>query len=287
MTARILDGKQLARQIRSELAEEIVEFIQNNGTVPCLAAILVGNDPASDVYVRNKRQACEAVGIDSQLHRLDSNVSTEELLKLIAGLNKDEAVHGVLVQLPLPPQIDVNRVLLAVNPAKDVDAFHPENVGRLVQGRPRFLPCTPQGVQQLLVRSGIEIAGRHIVILGRSEIVGRPLSIMLSQRGPAGDATVTLCHSRTRDLASVTRLADILIVAIGRPKFVSADMVKPGAVVVDVGINRTDDGVVGDVDFEAVSAVAAAITPVPGGVGPLTVAMLLRNTLAAAQVLET
>ena len=175
------------------------------------------------------------------------------MLKLIAKLNKDDEVHGILVQLPLPPQIDKNRVLLAVSPAKDVDAFHPENVGRLVQGRPRFLPCTPQGVQQLLVRSGIEIAGRHVVILGRSEIVGRPLSIMLSQHGPGGDATVTLCHSRTRDLPSITRLADILIAAIGRPKFVTAEMVKPGAAVVDVGINRTDEGVVGDVDFEAVA----------------------------------
>lgn len=287
MTATILDGKQLAQQIRSELAEEVVEFIQNNGVVPCLAAVLVGNDPASEVYVRNKGRACEAVGIESQLHRLDANDASEELLRLIAKLNKDQAIHGILVQLPLPAQIDTNRVLLAVSPAKDVDAFHPENVGRLVQGRPRFLPCTPHGVQQLLVRSGIEIAGRHVVVLGRSDIVGRPLSIMLSQRGPGGDATVTLCHSRSRDLAAVTRLADILVVAIGRPKFVTAEMVKPGAVVVDVGINRTAEGVVGDVDFAAVREVASAITPVPGGVGPLTIAMLLRNTLAAAQSLET
>ena len=200
MPATILDGKQLAQQIRSELAEEVVEFIQNNGVVPCLAAVLVGDDPASEVYVRNKRKACEAVGIESQLHRLAGDASSDDLLKLIAKLNKDDEVHGILVQLPLPPQIDTNRVLLAVSPVKDVDAFHPENVGRLVQGRPRFLPCTPQGVQQLLVRSGIEIAGRHVVILGRSDIVGRPLSIMLSQRGPGGDATVTLCHSRTHDL---------------------------------------------------------------------------------------
>jgi methylenetetrahydrofolate dehydrogenase (NADP+)/methenyltetrahydrofolate cyclohydrolase len=208
-------------------------------------------------------------------------------LRLIAKLNKDTEVHGILVQLPLPAQVDKNRVLSAVSPNKDVDAFHPENVGRLVQGRPRFLPCTPQGVQQLLVRSGIEIAGRHVVILGRSEIVGRPLSIMLSQRGPGGDATVTLGHSRTPDLASVTRLADILIVAIGRPRFVTAEMVKPGAAVIDVGLKRPDGGVVGDVDFAAVSQVAGAITPVPGGVGPLTIAMLLRNTLAAAESLET
>ena len=287
MPAKILDGKQLAQQIRSELTEEIIEFIQNNGAVPCLAAVLVGQDPASEVYVRNKRKACEAVGIESQLHRLSADASQEDLLKLIAKLNKDGEVHGILVQLPLPSQIDKNRVLSAVSPVKDVDAFHPENVGRLVQGRPRFLPCTPQGVQQLLVRSGIEIAGRHVVVLGRSEIVGRPLSIMLSQRGAAGDATVTICHSRSRDLAAVTRSADILIAAIGKPKFVTAEMVKPGATVVDVGINRTAEGVVGDVDFDAVAEVAGGITPVPGGVGPLTIAMLLRNTLAAAQSLET
>lgn len=287
MTAKILDGKQLAQQIRAELAEEVIEFIQNNGVVPCLAAVLVGGDPASEVYVRNKRRACEAVGIDSQLHRLDASASSEELLKLVAKLNKDQAVHGILVQLPLPRQIEANRVLSAINPAKDVDAFHPENVGRLVQGWPRFLPCTPRGVQQLLVRSGIEIAGRHIVVLGRSDIVGRPLSIMLSQRGAGGDATVTLCHSRTPNLAAITKTADILIVAIGRAKFVMADMVRPGAVVVDVGINRVDGGVVGDVDFAAVREVAEAITPVPGGIGPLTIAMLLKNTLLAAQALET
>ncbi len=287
MPAKILDGKQLAQQIRSELTEEVIEFIQNNGAVPCLAAVLVGDDPASEVYVRNKRKACEAVGIESQLHRLGTDTTSDDLLRLIARLNKDGEVHGILVQLPLPPQIDKNRVLLAVNPAKDVDAFHPENVGRLVQGRPRFLPCTPQGVQQLLVRNGVEIAGREVVILGRSEIVGRPLSIMLSQRGPGGDATVTVCHSQSRNLVEIARRADILIAAIGRPKFVTPEMIKPGAIVVDVGINRTDEGVVGDVDYVAVAEVAGAITPVPGGVGPLTIAMLLRNTLSAAQSLET
>src|SRR3954463_3357850 len=287
MPATILDGKKLAQQFRSELAEEVIEFIQNNGVVPCLAAVLVGEDPASEVYIRGKRRACEAAGIESQLHRLNADASTDDLLKLIAKLNKAAEVHGILVQLPLPPQIDRNRVLSAVNPNKDVDAFHPENVGRLVQGRPRFLPCTPQGVQQLLVRNGVEIAGRHVVILGRSEIVGRPLSIMLSQRGPSGDATVTVCHSRSRDLAAVTRTADILIAAIGQPKFVTAEMVKPGATVVDVGINRTAEGGVGDVDFAGVAEVAGAITPVPGGVGPLTIAMLLRNTLSAAESLET
>jgi methylenetetrahydrofolate dehydrogenase (NADP+)/methenyltetrahydrofolate cyclohydrolase len=287
MPATILDGKQLAQQLRSELAEEVIEFIQNNGAVPCLAAVLVGDNSASEVYVRNKQRACESVGIESQLHRLSKDASSDDLLKLIAKLNKDAEVHGILVQLPLPAQIDKHRVLLAVNPNKDVDAFHPENVGRLVQGRPRFLPCTPQGVQQLLIRSGIEIAGKHVVVLGRSEIVGRPLSIMLSQHGKGGDATVTLCHSRTRDLANVARQADILIAAIGQPKFVTAEMVKPGATVIDVGINRAESGVVGDVDFDAVAKVAGAITPVPGGVGPLTIAMLLRNTLSAAQSLET
>jgi methylenetetrahydrofolate dehydrogenase (NADP+)/methenyltetrahydrofolate cyclohydrolase len=287
MTATILDGKQIARDIRSELAEEVIEFIQNNGVVPCLAAVLVGDDPASEVYVRNKRKDCEAVGIESQLHRLAPETSLDEMLKLLAKLNMDDAVHGILVQLPLPAQIDTARVLLAISPAKDVDTFHPENVGRLVQGRPRFLPCTPHGVQQILVRSGVEIAGKHVVVVGRSDIVGKPLAIMLGQRGPGGDATVTLCHSRTRDLPAVTRLADILVVAIGRPRFVTAEMVKPGAVVVDVGINRTDDGLVGDVDFDSVREVAGAISPVPGGVGPLTRAMLLRNTLTAAEALET
>ncbi len=287
MPATILDGKQLAQQLRSELAEEVIEFIQNNGAVPCLAAVLVGDNPASEVYVRNKQRACEAVGIESQLHRLPGDASTDDLLKLISKLNKDAEVHGILIQLPLPPQIDKSRVLSAVSPNKDVDAFHPDNVGRLVQGRPRFLPCTPQGVQQLLIRNGIETAGKHVVVLGRSEIVGRPLSIMLSQHGTGGDATVTVCHSRSHDLPAITRQADILIVAIGRAKFVTANMVKPGAIVIDVGINRGESGVVGDVDYEAVAAVAGTITPVPGGVGPLTIAMLLRNTLRAAQSLET
>jgi methylenetetrahydrofolate dehydrogenase (NADP+) / methenyltetrahydrofolate cyclohydrolase len=287
MTATILDGKKVAQQIRAELAEEAIDFIQNNGAVPCLAAVLVGDDPASEVYVRNKRRACEEVGIESQLHRLPTDATLDDLLQLVAKLNKDEAVHGILVQTPLPAQIDPARVVLAINPAKDVDAFHPENVGRLVQGRARFLPCAPHGVQQLLVRSGIEISGRHVVIVGRSDIVGKPLAIMMAQKGPGGDATVTICHSRTRDVGAVTRLADILVVAIGRAKFVTADMVRPGAVVIDVGINRLESGLVGDVDFEDVREVASAITPVPGGVGPLTIAMLLRNTLAAAESLET
>lgn len=284
MAATILDGKQLARQIQAELTEEVAEFIENNGVEPTLAAVLVGNDPASEVYIRNKQQACEAVGIESRLHRLPEDVSQDDLLALVTRLNKsrDEPIHGILVQLPLPTQIDTQRILHAISPLKDVDCFHPENVGRMVQGQPRFLPCTPSGIQQLLLRNNIEIAGRRVVVVGRSETVGKPLAIMLMNRGRGGDATVTVCHSRTHDLASVTREAEILIVAIGQPKFITADMVKPGAVVVDVGIHRTADGLCGDVDFAAVREVAGAITPVPGGVGPLTVTMLLENTLRAA-----
>ncbi len=285
-TAQTIDGKQIAKELRSELAEEVIEFIQNNSVVPCLAAVLVGEDPASEVYVRNKRRACEHVGIESQLHRLAADTSQDDLLKRIAKLNKDEKVHGILVQLPLPPQIDSDQVLLAISPAKDVDAFHPMNVGRLLQGNPRFLPCTPHGVLHLLKRTGIETAGKHAVVVGRSDIVGKPLAILLSAKSPSGNATVTLCHSRTADLASHTRQADILIAAIGIPEFITAGMVKPGATVIDVGVNRTDAGLVGDVAFDEVAQVAGHITPVPGGVGPMTIAMLLLNTLEAARALE-
>jgi methylenetetrahydrofolate dehydrogenase (NADP+)/methenyltetrahydrofolate cyclohydrolase len=285
VTAAILDGKLLARQIREELRDEVAEFIENNAEVPTLAAVLVGDDPASDVYVRNKVTGCEQVGIQSRLFRLPATTSQDDLLSLVSKLNraKDEPIHGILVQLPLPKQIDFNRVLHAISPLKDVDGFHPENVGRLVQGNPRFLPCTPFGIQQLLVRNNIEIAGRHVVVVGRSETVGKPMALMLMQRGAGADATVTVCHSKTRNLPEITRQADILIVAIGQPKFITAEMVKPGAVVVDVGIHRTAKGLVGDVDFPAVSQIASHITPVPGGVGPLTVTMLLVNTLSAAR----
>jgi methylenetetrahydrofolate dehydrogenase (NADP+) / methenyltetrahydrofolate cyclohydrolase len=285
VTAAILDGKQLARQIREELRDEVADFIENNGEVPTLAAVLVGNNPASEVYVRNKVTACGQVGMQSRLFRLGPDVSQDELLALVAKLNraKEEPVHGILVQLPLPDHIEISRILTAVSPLKDVDGFHPENVGRLVQGNPRYRPCTPYGIQQLLVRNRIETAGRHVVVVGRSETVGKPTALMLMQRGVEGDATVTVCHSKTRDLGQFTRQADILIVAIGRPKFIGAEMVKPGAVVVDVGIHRTAHGLVGDVDFAAVREVAGHITPVPGGVGPLTVTMLLVNTLAAAR----
>jgi methylenetetrahydrofolate dehydrogenase (NADP+)/methenyltetrahydrofolate cyclohydrolase len=287
VTATILDGKAIALAIEVSLAEQLADFIQNNAYAPTLAAVLVGDDPASAVYVKNKRLACERVGLESHLHRLPAETTEEELLMLISQLNADDSVHGILCQLPLPPQIRSVRILDAVHPAKDVDCFHPENVGLLAQGRPRFLPCTPHGVVQILHRSGIEIAGKHAVIVGRSEIVGKPLAMLLSAKdsplGPqACNATVTVCHSRTRDLPSLARQADILIAAIGVPRFVTADMVRPGAVVIDVGINRTDAGLCGDVDFEPVKAIASAITPVPRGVGPMTIAMLLHNTLAAA-----
>jgi methylenetetrahydrofolate dehydrogenase (NADP+)/methenyltetrahydrofolate cyclohydrolase len=284
VTAALLDGKALAQEIQAQIAGDVAEHIKRTGSVPALAAVLAGDNAASQVYVRNKRRACQRVGIASQLHELPAATNTEALLALVEQLNDDRAVHGVLVQLPLPGHIDTAAVLEAVTPVKDVDCFHPENVGRLVQGQPRFVPCTPAGIQQLLLRNGIETAGRHVVILGRSEIVGKPLANLWLQRGPGGDATVTVCHSRTRDVAAMARLADILIAAIGRPKFVTAEMVQPGAVVIDVGINRTEQGVVGDVDFEAVRECAGYITPVPGGIGPLTVTMLLQNTLRAAQL---
>ncbi len=285
MSATLLDGKALAAKIRQELAEQVTRFVEQTGVTPSLAAVLVGSDPASQVYVRNKRRDCREVGISSVLHELPDDTSQADLLGLVKQFNQDPQVHGILVQLPVPPQIDTERVLAAIHPQKDVDAFHPENVGLLVQGRPRYLPCTPHGVQQLLQRNNLALAGQHVVIVGRSDIVGKPLSIMLAQRGL--DATVTLCHSRTADLPAITRQADILVVAIGRPKFVTADMVRPGAVVIDVGINRTADGLVGDVDFDGVREVAGHLTPVPGGVGPLTRVMLLVNTLTAARELES
>jgi len=289
MTAQLLDGKILAATIQQELAAEVAAFVAVHRVVPCLSAVLVGDDPASEVYVRNKQLACQRVAMESQLHRLPAATPTDELLSLIERLNGNGAdaggspVHGILVQTPLPPQIDAGRVLRAVSPLKDVDAFHPENVGLIVQGRPRFLPCTPYGIQQLLLRNNIPIAGRHAVVVGRSDIVGKPMALLLMQRGEGADATVTVCHSRTPDLVEITRQADILIVAIGRARFITAPMVKPGAVVVDVGMNRVDGKLYGDVDFASVSEVASYITPVPGGVGPLTVTMLLHNTLLAAR----
>jgi methylenetetrahydrofolate dehydrogenase (NADP+)/methenyltetrahydrofolate cyclohydrolase len=248
-----------------------------------LAAVLIGDDPASHVYVRNKRRACEKAGIRSTLHQLPDSTSQTELLELVEKLNADESVHGILVQLPLPDHIDEDAIISAVAPEKDIDGFHPENLGLLAAGRPRYLPCTPAGIQQILLRTGVEIAGRHVVIVGRSNIVGKPLALILMQKADGANATVTVCHSRTRDIAALTRQADIVVVAIGKAAFLTADMVKPGATVIDVGINRVEGKLVGDVDFDAVAEIAGAITPVPGGVGPMTVAMLLSNTLAAAE----
>ncbi len=289
MTVQILDGKATAAAIREEIATEVKSWIAAGKPAPMLAAVLVGDDPASQVYVRNKEKACQNAGIDSQVIRKPASTTTAELLDLLAELNADRRVNGILVQLPLPKAIDAQRVLDAVLPAKDVDAFAPENVGLLVQGRPRFLPCTPHGVMQILARYGHTVAGKHVVVIGRSDIVGKPMSMMLVQKdigfGPAfANATVTICHSQSENLASITRTADILIAAVGRANLVTSDMVKPGAVVIDVGINRVGDALVGDVDFQAVSQVASAITPVPGGIGPLTIAMLLRNTLTACQL---
>jgi methylenetetrahydrofolate dehydrogenase (NADP+)/methenyltetrahydrofolate cyclohydrolase len=284
VTAKILDGKQLAGEIQAELTRDVGQFKQVTGVTPCLAVVLVGENPASEVYVRNKRLACERVGIDGRLHRLGDDATQDQLLALLDTLNRAADVHGILVQLPLPTHIDSLCVLDAVDPLKDVDAFHPDNVGRIVQGRPRFLPCTPHGIQRLLERNHIPLAGRNVVVVGRSDIVGKPMANMLVQRGV--DATVTICHSRTRDLPAVTRSADVLIVAIGQPRMITADMVRPGAVVVDVGMNRTAAGLAGDVDYDAVREVASYITPVPGGVGPLTVTMLLHNTLAAARLAQ-
>ena len=284
MAAAIIDGKAVAADLRATLAGEVSTFVEKTNVQPHLAALLVGEDPASAVYVRNKQRACDKAGIRSTLHRLPAEITEEGLLTLISQLNNDPTVHGILVQLPLPGHIQEQVVLDAVTPLKDVDCFHPENVGLMVQGRPRFLPCTPHGVQQLLLTSGTQVAGAHAVVLGRSEIVGKPMAMMLVQRGEAANATVTVCHSRTQGLAEITRQADIIVAAIGKQRFVTADMVKPGAVVIDVGINRVDDQLVGDVDFEPVSEIASAITPVPGGVGPMTIAMLLQNTLTAAKI---
>lgn len=288
MTATLLDGRAISAQIRDEIALDVNDFLENNGATPTLAAVLVGDDPASEVYIRNKRKACEHVGIESQLHRLPGDAAQDDVLELVARLNRDDEVNGILVQLPLPGHVAETRILDAIHPLKDVDCFHPENVGRLSQGRPRFLPCTPHGVQQLLHRSGVETQGKEVVVVGRSEIVGKPMAMMLWQRdsdcgASAANATVTVCHSRTPNLPEVTRRADVLIVAIGRAKFVTAEMVKPGAAVVDVGMNRLEGKLCGDVDFDGVKQVAGFLTPVPGGVGPLTVTMLLRNTLTAAE----
>ena len=279
----MLNGKTIADEIRQEIAANVAALKTEKRIVPCLAAILVGDDPASQIYVSNKEKACRQAGIESRILRLSAETTTAELLRHIDQYNADPAVHGILVQLPLPKNCDEQAILDAIDPRKDVDAFHPENVGLLSQGRPRFLPCTPHGVLQLLLRSGIQTTGQHVVIVGRSDIVGKPMALMMVQKSAGANATVTIVHSQTKNLADLTRQADILIVAIGKARFITGAMVKPGATVVDVGINRLPDGkICGDVDFDTVKEIAGAISPVPGGVGPLTITMLLQNTLAAA-----
>ncbi|HET9151734.1 MAG TPA: bifunctional methylenetetrahydrofolate dehydrogenase/methenyltetrahydrofolate cyclohydrolase FolD [Gemmatimonadales bacterium] len=292
MTARILDGAALAQAIRTEVAQDVVRLAAT-GRTPGLAVVIVGEDPASQVYVRAKGKACVEAGMQSETLTMPASTGQADLLAIVDRLNADPAVHGILVQLPLPKGLDEREVLLRIDPRKDVDGFHPVNVGKVAIGDPTgFRPCTPYGVQEILVREGITTSGAHAVILGRSNIVGRPMASLLLGTGPGGDATVTVCHSRTRDLPAITRMADILVVAIGRPEFVTADLVKPGATVIDVGINRVNDPaaargyrLAGDVAFTDVSRVAGAITPVPGGVGKMTIAMLLRNTVQACRQL--
>ena len=289
MSAKLIDGKQIAADIRAELKAE-VSALKKQGIVPGLGVILVGDDPASRSYVTAKEKACEAIGIYSDDNRLPAETSQEELLALVERMNADNRINGILVQLPLPSHIDESAVLLAIDPDKDVDGFHPMNVGKMMVGEEAFLPCTPHGVVQMLMRSGVETSGAHVVVVGRSNIVGKPVANMLLQKKEGGNATVTLCHTRTKDLGYHTRQADIIIAASGFPNTVTAEMVKEGAVVIDVGVNRVEDDsrergyrLVGDVDFDAVKEKAAMITPVPGGVGPMTITMLLFNTVMSAK----
>jgi len=289
MTAQIIDGKQVAADMRAELKEEVAK-LKEQGIVPGLGVILVGEDPASKSYVTAKERTCEEIGIYSDDNRLPADTSQEDLMALVEKMNNDPKINGILVQLPLPKHLNEAEVLLAIDPDKDVDGFHPMNVGKMVVGEKGFLPCTPHGVIQLLIRSGVTIKGANVVIVGRSNIVGKPLANMLMQKNATGNATVTVCHTRTKDLTHHTRQADIVIAAAGKPNTVTADMIKEGAVVIDVGVNRVEDAtkkrgyrLVGDVDFEAVAEKASLITPVPGGVGPMTITMLLYNTVESAK----
>ena len=279
MPAKIIDGKAIAAAVRGEVARAAAE-LTDRGVTPGLATVLVGDDPASHIYVRTKRKNSAEVGIKSWDHDLPADTSQEQLLELVHELNGDPAVHGILVQLPLPAHVDEQAVLDAVEPTKDADGFHPYNFGRLLSGNPVVAPATPAGIQELLLRSGVETSGAEVVIVGRSNIVGKPMAALLVQKAEGADATVTICHTRTRALAEHTQRADILIIAAGRANAITAGMIKPGAVVIDVGMNRTDVGLTGDVDFEAAREVASAITPVPGGVGPMTIALLLRNVVS-------
>jgi methylenetetrahydrofolate dehydrogenase (NADP+)/methenyltetrahydrofolate cyclohydrolase len=293
LPAELIDGAAVARSVREQVASDVARLVAE-GVRPGLAVVLVGDDPASAVYVRSKGRACEEAGIHSVTIRLPANTTQEELLAQVDALNADDAIHGILVQMPLPRQIDADAIIRRIRPDKDVDGFHPVNVGKnLIGERDGFVPCTPAGVQELLVRSGVETRGAECVIVGRSNIVGKPMLALMVQSHAGANSTVTVCHSATRDLASHVRRAEILIVATGRPAMITGDMIRPGAVVIDVGINRVDDPsaprgyrLVGDVDFESASEVASLITPVPGGVGPMTIAMLLRNTVKAAEQME-
>ncbi len=287
---KIIDGKETAKQIKKEIAAEVADLIDNKGKDPHLAAILVGEDPASQTYVRNKEKSCREVGILSSIYRYPSDISENELLEAIEYINNDDEIDGLIVQLPLPDHISEKKIIESINPAKDVDGFHPMNVGKMMLGLPTYLPATPYGIIQLLERYDIETEGKKCVVLGRSHIVGSPVSVLLSRKANPGNCTVTLCHSKTKNLKKIAKSADILIVAMGQPKFVTHEMVKKGAVVIDVGIHRvpsdeTKSGfrLVGDVDFEKVAAVTSYITPVPGGVGPMTIVSLLQNTLKAAK----
>jgi methylenetetrahydrofolate dehydrogenase (NADP+)/methenyltetrahydrofolate cyclohydrolase len=290
MVAEIISGNEVAKAMRAELKEEVSKM-KASGVTPGLVVILVGEDAASQVYVRKKGEACQELGINSETVRLPATTSEDELLKLIDKYNADPKFDGILVQLPLPKQISEEKVLMRMDPGKDVDGFHPVNVGKMVVGAESYLPCTPAGIQELLVRSGNDPKGKHVVVLGRSNIVGKPIANILVQKAAGADATVTVCHSRTKDLPALSRQADILIAAMGVPRFVKADMVRDGVVVIDVGVNRIEDAttksgtrLVGDVDFDGVKEKAKAITPVPGGVGPMTITMLMKNTVQAAKV---
>ena len=277
MGARVIDGRRIAAEIRKQLAEEAKLLWEEHGLRPGLAAILVGSDPASEVYLRIKRKACEEASFEFRKYSLPENVGEEDVIELLQKLNGESSIHGIIVQLPLPPHLDENRIITSIPPEKDVDGLHPVNMGRLLLGDEAITPCTPTGIITLLSKEGISLRGKHVVIINRSKIVGRPLMVMMTNR----DATVTVCHSKTVNLTDHTRSADILVVAVGKPMFITEDMVKDGAVVVDVGINRVEGRIVGDVDFERVKEKASAITPVPGGVGPVTIACLLENALIA------
>ena len=285
---KIIDGKAISNALQERLKEQVAYFSMTVGRKPKLAVILVGEDPASQVYVRNKIRACEVVGITSEAYKLPESTESSYLETLIAKLNEDRGTDGILVQLPLPAHLNAKKIIPLIDPKKDVDCFHPQNVGRMLIGNPIFLPATPAGIQQMLVRSKIETAGKHVVIVGRSNIVGKPLAAMLMQKAAGANATVTIVHSATKDISKYTREADILIAAVGRPRFITGDMIKPGAAVIDVGINRVpgENGksvLAGDVDFESAVKVAGAVTPVPGGVGPMTIAMLMNNAALAAE----